>query len=310
MDEENPGWQDFIVTGENSVVKTWLRRGASGWRIDVADELPDGVLAKIHDSIRAEKPDAILLGEVWEDAVVKESYGARRNYALGCSLDSVMNYPLRAAVLDFMHGRGNAYVLRDFLDGQRLNYPEPIYACLMNLMGSHDVERLRTNLCTEVDVRTLPRSVQAGFRADPAAEARGAKLAKLCAAIQFSLPGVPSVYYGDEVGMTGCRDPFNRLPYRAGTFSPLEFYKTLGEIRNNHSVMSTGRATFSACGPDVLIIRRYGEEKNELAAVINRASGARAVYLPCGGRDLLSGEVLPGSFIIAPYTAVMLETQF
>lgn len=307
VDEENPDWQAFVVTGADSVVRSWLRRGASGWRLDVADELPDDVLAKIRAAAKAEKPDAVILGEVWEDAVLKESYGGRRSYALGTSLDSVMNYPLRAAVLDFMHGRLTAYGLRDFLDGQRLNYPPPMYACLMNLMGSHDVERLRTNLCTDVDVKTLPRAVQAAFRAEPAAVERAARLEKLCAAIQFSLPGVPSVYYGDEVGMAGCRDPFNRLPFREGERSPLAFYRKLGEIRNRISVMSTGAAQFSACGADVLLIRRYGA--GETVTAVNRAGDGRNVSLPFGGVDLLTGARCPKELTLPPYGAVIIQAE-
>ena len=128
---------------------TWLRRGAAGWRLDVADELPDEVLAMIRRAAKEEKPDALVLGEVWEDAVLKESYGARRNYALGYSLDSVMNYPLRTAILDFIHGGTSSYELRDFLIGQQMNYPRPLYYSLMNLLGSHDVERLRSALAAD-----------------------------------------------------------------------------------------------------------------------------------------------------------------
>jgi len=308
VNEEDPGWQDFVVTGQNSVVKTWLRRGASGWRLDVADELPDDVLALIRRAAREEKPDAVILGEVWEDAVIKESYGKRRDYALGRSLDSVMNYPLRAAVLDFMHGRCDAFALRDFLDGQRLNYPAPLYRCLMNLMGSHDVERLRTNLSAELDVKTLPRSEQAVFAASPEADQRAAKLERLCAAIQFSLPGVPSIYYGEERGMTGARDPFNRLPFREGTYPALEFYKKLSAIRRGFSVMSTGDAGFSACGRDVLLIRRFGGG-HELLTAVNRAPESRPVYTLRPGKDLLTGEAVPAGFVIPPYTAAIIELE-
>ncbi|MGX8692829.1 MAG: alpha-amylase family glycosyl hydrolase, partial [Clostridia bacterium] len=78
VDERNAAWQDFVVSGKHSVVREWLRRGAAGWRLDVADELPDEVLALIRRAAKEEKPDAPILGEVWEDAVLKESYGSRR----------------------------------------------------------------------------------------------------------------------------------------------------------------------------------------------------------------------------------------
>ena len=128
------------------MVRTWLRRGAAGWRLDVADELPDDTLAKIRAAVKEEDPDAVVLGEVWEDAITKFSYGSRRKYALGSALDTVMNYPFRSAVLDFFCFRSDAWALKGFLLTQRLNYPLPMYYALMNLLSSHDVERARTAL--------------------------------------------------------------------------------------------------------------------------------------------------------------------
>ena len=112
VEEENPAWQEFVITGQDSVIRTWLREGASGWRLDVADELPDDVLELIRTAVKEESPDHVLLGEVWEDAIEKESYGTRRTYALGRALDTVMNYPLRNAVLAFLSGEGTAEELK------------------------------------------------------------------------------------------------------------------------------------------------------------------------------------------------------
>ena len=109
----------------------------------------DGIAAK------AEKSDSVIIGEVWEDAVTKNSYGKMRNYALGYSLDSVMNYPFRSAVIDFALGKKTAFELRDFLLGQYHNYPQPMYRCLMNLLGSHDVERLHTAACRIISSTTM-----------------------------------------------------------------------------------------------------------------------------------------------------------
>lgn len=257
VDENNHRWQDFVITGKNSVVKTWLNRGAAGWRLDVADELPDNVLALIRKAAKEAKPDAPILGEVWEDAVLKESYGTRRNYALGYSLDSVMNYPLRNALLDFCHGRISAYGLRDFLISQQMNYPLPMYYSLMNLLGTHDIERIRTALATEITVKSLPREEQLKLRFSDEALERAMTLEKLCAAVQFAIPGVPSIYYGDEQGMCGVGDPFNRMPFREGEKELHDYYANLSTRRNSTPILSTGKVQYAAASSNVLTVLRY-----------------------------------------------------
>ena len=311
VEEKNPTWQDMVVTGRDSVVKSWLRRGASGWRLDVADELPDEVLSLIRKAAKEEKPDAPILGEVWEDPVIKESYGSRRNYALGNSLDSVMNYPFRAAVLDFAHWRRDAYALRDFLRSQQMNYPQPLYYSLMNLLGSHDVDRLRSALATDVTIRDLSREEQLRIGFSPERLDRAVVLEKLCAAIQFAVPGVPSIYYGDEQGMCGVCDPFNRGPFRYGDRELHDCYAALAAKRNAAPALSTGFAQFMAATPDVLLILRWTEdgkdafglpaEDGAYLAVVNRANVAAKYTADCtaAGKGHVSG-------VIAPCTAEIL----
>ena len=306
VDEENPVWQDFVITGKDSVVKTWLRRGASGWRLDVADELPDDVLSLIRKSSKEEKPDAVILGEVWEDCVLKESYGYRRNYALGYSLDTVMNYPFRSHVLAFLHGYIDAYALRDFLDDQRYNYPEPLYYSLMNLLSSHDVERMRTYLAADFDVNSVNRAKQIAWEPTEEALQRASMLERLGAVIQFTVPGVPDIYYGDEVGMSGCRDPFNRAFFHEEEYSPLEHYRALAALRNGDEVLRTGDASFSAYGNDVILIHRFNDT-DEYVIAVNRAKEPRPVKLPISGTDLLTGETVPQEFDASPMTAYIIR---
>ena len=303
VDETNPKWQNFVITGQDSVVKTWLRRGASGWRLDVADELPDDVLALIRKSAKAEKKDALVLGEVWEDAVIKESYGGRRNYALGYSLDTVMNYPFRSAVLRFAHGWLDAYALRDFLIGQQMNYPKPMYYSLMNLLGSHDVERLRSALASDCVIKDLSREEQRKLSFSQDALEKALVREKYCAAIQFAIPGVPSIYYGDEQGMCGVCDPFNRLPFKEGRSDLHDCYAALAEKRNSSAALSTGEAVFMAASADVLVILRYissGQDAFGLPAdndawliAINRGEKAFTYEADCSasGHGLVKGHV-------------------
>ena len=289
VDERNSDWQDYVVTGKDSVVRHWLRRGAAGWRLDVADELPDEVLSLIRKAVKEENSDAPIIGEVWEDAVIKESYGSRRNYALGHSLDSVMNYPFRTAVLSFLRGHMDAYGLRDFLIGQQSNYPRPMYYSLMNLLGSHDVDRLRSALSVDFDIRALSREEQLRINFNQPALERALKMEKLAAAIQFAVPGVPSVYYGDEQGMCGVCDPFNRQPFKEGERELFEYYRTLAAQRNSADAMSVGEAEFMAASSNVLMILRY----------VNR--GLDALGLPAEDGAYLT--VVNRSFEAVPYSA-------
>ena len=297
VDECNPAWQEKIITGPKSVVKQWLRRGASGWRLDVADELPDSVLRLIRLAAKEEKPDAPIIGEVWEDAVIKESYGGRRDYALGNSLDSVMNYPFRTAVLDFLHFRIDARALRDFLKAQRMNYPEPMYYSLMNLLGSHDVERLKSALATDVIIKSLPREEQVRIFFPEKDLERAVRLEKLGAALQFVVPGVPSIYYGDEQGMEGVGDPFNRAPFREGDSELYKYYVNLSELRRSDPVFSEGEAVFAASSGDILTVLRYDARREKRSqsiflTVINRgAEEGFCADLDCVGLGVYRGTI-------------------
>lgn len=289
VNEYDPAWQKYVVTGRNSVVRQWLRRGSSGWRLDVADELPDEVLELIRQAAKTEKPDSVILGEVWEDAVLKESYGSRRRYALGTALDSVMNYPFRTAVLDFLHGRITAFGLSDFLNAQQLHYPAPLYRSLMNLLGSHDVERLRNALASSHIWKEFSREEQLSLEASLTAGDwnRADRLERLALSIQFSIPGVPSIYYGDELAMTGTGDPFNRRPFLQNDFlseeaaALREYVRELARRRREHPALREGDAIFLASDPDVLLIlRRAGKER--MLTVVNRAEEERdyVLWLP------------------------------
>jgi len=265
--ETDRNWQKFAVSGEDSVIRHWIRCGAGGWRLDVADELPDEIIDLMRSSVKSADPDALLLGEVWEDATTKISYGIRRRYALGDGLDSVMNYPFRVAMLDFVLWRKNAAEFRDFLIGQRLNYPAPMYRCLMNLLGSHDTARLRSVLGSGTDGSALSREQQAAFTLTPEQNALGRERQKLCAAVQFSLPGMPCVYYGDEEGMQGLLDPFCRGTYRPADDSLRAYYAELAAARRESPALRCGDAAFASQGENVVFILRYCGECAKLIAV-------------------------------------------
>ena len=246
------------------------------------------MLSLIRDSAKAEKSCCAIIGEVWEDAVLKVSYGHRRNYALGYSLDSVMNYPFRRAVISFARGETDAFALRDFLLSQQHNYPMPMYMALMNLLSSHDVERLHSALGADCELKSLDRASQAAFRLTPEQSEKADRLQMLCAAIQYCVPGVPCLYYGDEECLDGAGDPFNRAPFEPSGCGLHNFYAELGKTRNGSEALRAGSARFFAPSPDVLIILREAENDRVLCVVNRGKSDFRLLdYSFAPGKDCI-----------------------
>lgn len=238
--EENESYREYIC-GENGILRKWLKAGASGWRLDVADELPDVFLDDVRKAVKSENKNAIIIGEVWEDATNKEAYGARRRYLLGEQLDSVMNYPFCDAVLNFIRFQ-NADAFFDGVMSIIENYPPQVVNVLMNHIGTHDTERAITRLAGP-DPEGYGRQWQHEHNKLSVYDyLKGISMLKLASLIQFTLPGVPSVYYGDEVGMQGMKDPFNRgcMEWKEQNEELLKWYKRLGEIRRGTKVFKDG----------------------------------------------------------------------
>lgn len=311
VDETRGEWIDFVIEGENSVFATWIGRGASGMRLDVADELPDETIEKMRARLKHISQENLLLGEVWEDATTKQSYGRPRTYALGRGLDSVMNYPFAIAVTEFLQGKSDAAKFKQFLVGQNQNYPKDMYYCLMNLLSSHDIARIRTMLGAKPDTHSMTREQQAHFVVSEQQDTQGAKLQKLAAGIQFVLPGMPCVYYGDEVGMHGLLDPFNREPYQIRDKEMKKYYKRLIELRQKNDAFKTGNCVFYEQGKDLIGILRYcidgkdafGDPAKDgmFLTLVNRGNEPQSIAV-----DLFAGEEL----MKEKHVAAMREMEF
>ena len=275
VNELEPSYRRFIINGPDSVIKHWLRKGASGWRLDVADELPGEFVQEMYRELKRTDPDAVLIGEVWEDASRKESYGVMREYLLGKELDSVINYPFRSAVLDFLTGRCEAELALRRLASLSENYPPPYYFSTMNVLGTHDVPRALTLLGDAAPEERLTKLEQARYQLPPEARRLAAARLKLAALIQFTSPGVPCVYYGDEAGAEGHSDPQNRrpFPWESEDAELTAWYRELAELRRQEPVLQTGRWIPLPAGPDIFAFgRRTDAGRDGLADLLTDAA--------------------------------------
>lgn len=240
--ELDPGYLDYQVTGVNSTVRQWMRRGISGWRLDVADELPDEFLIALKQAVREENPEALLLGEVWEDASNKIAYGVRRQYLMGRSLDSVTNYPFRNAMIAFLTGQQTGYETYRHMMSLYEHYPKGQFYALMNMTGSHDTMRLLTQLAQPPEPDTMTEYQRGEYRLGAEQLELGLTRVKLFALLQFTHPGMPAIYYGDEVGMQGYADPYNRGPYPWGREREelRDYFRHLAQARRQMTELTGG----------------------------------------------------------------------
>lgn len=314
VEETESSYVDFAVTGPDSVAKYWLRQGAKGWRLDVADELPDEFIRQFRSSIKETDPDSVLIGEVWEDASRKVSYGKLRKYLGGEELDSAMNYPFRDIVLAFITGRKEAAATHQALMSLYENYPLQNFYAMMNLIGSHDVPRVLTLLGEAPPADTLTIGDQSRYTLPEDKRKLAVARLKLASLWQMTFPGVPCVYYGDEAGAQGYKDPFNRgtYPWENENKELLAWYKKVIGLRHKYDVLKTGEwHCLYAEGAVYGYVRRiansrdvFGRVKEDGVAVIllNRSID-KAVTLSLDIRPWCSGpliDVLQGETEIQP----------
>lgn len=297
--EMDESYLDFIIRNEDSVVAHWLRAGADGFRLDVADELPDEFISMLRGRLKEINPDALLLGEVWEDASNKESYGRRRRYFTGGELDSVMNYPFRKAIIDYVCGIDNGKAFTETVMTIAENYPKGVVDLLMNMLSTHDTPRILSQLSPESFPKQ--RAQAAGFRMSDEARSIAEKRLRLASFIQFTLPGMPCIYYGDEIGTEGLYDPFCRGYFdwdRAENNSLLNYFRSLAELRCRQSVLSQGDISMEYLGGGLTAMTR--EAKGEVfRAYFN--TGAPVTLDLCG-------ECLFSSYTSIQDTKITLDT--
>lgn len=289
--EEDPNYRNFIC-GEGGVIDTWLNLGASGFRLDVADELPDDFIEDIRKAIKAHGPEYCLLGEVWEDASTKHAYGSRRTYLLGKGLDSVMNYPFRNAALGFVHGQRMEQVAEQILSICD-HYPAPALHTMMNFMSTHDTERALTAIGDEPSVGR-DRYWQSGRRLTGTLYEHALQQMRLAYALIFTLPGVPSIYYGDEVAMQGYRDPFNRgyFDWNSTEHRLIPQLRKLAQLRQTCDAFKDGHLELVTARGNVLHFRRVGKTQTA-EVVLNR--GQRLLCTNVFGRP---AEISPLGFTV------------
>ena len=282
VNENNVSFNNYIC-GDDGVVARYMNMGIAGWRIDVADELPDEFLENITAAAKKADSRALILGEVWENAATKYSYGKLRHYLCGKQLDSVMNYPLKNAVIEFIK-TGNVNAV-DFVVRRLINdYPKRVVDALMNIIDTHDTVRALTEFGEFDDVSTKDKRSAAVIKNYAAA----VKKLKQAAVLQYFLPGVPSLYYGDEAGMYGFEDPFNRRCYPWGMEDGelVAFYRRMGRVRrSNADILSSGEYERIPSARSVYAFKRISGA-GTLSIIVN-ASDADCV-LPVRSLDLLS----------------------
>lgn len=276
--EDEPSYMDYILRNEDSVIRHWLRCGASGYRLDVVDELPDVFLDTLRIVVKSVDEDAAIIGEVWEDASTKISYGQKRRYLDGRQLDSVMNYPLRTGILDFLKSRSSGTEFATLIDQLKSNYPETVFYGLMNFLSTHDTPRILTVV------------------SEGETQEEGTQILFLALLLWAFLPGIPCIYYGDEIGMAGGKDPFNRACFQPELADRAiqVFYKRILSFRRQTE--ETEGFVFQSyrsgnAGEGFFSFHREGSHCRLLAGV---NAGDEPVLLPL---DLKKGETI-GDFII------------
>ena len=292
-----------LVFGKNGVVEKWQKLGADGWRLDVVDELPIDFVNLLIKKIKSVNKDALVIGEVWEDASTKVSYGELRPYLLGDQLDGTMNYPFMNAIIAYVRD-GDEKFFKDTVQSILENYPKETVYCLMNSLGTHDTVRI-INALSDVRAHGWSKTHKLGYKLPDSEYEKAKKKLYLASVLQFTLPGIPSIFYGDEAGLQGFDDPINRRPYPWGSEDKeiLAHYKKLGRIRReNRAVFSGG---FNMRDENGLVAYERASGDDEILIAVNAGADDKTLLINKEYTSLYNNkeykdvvDVPGGSFVI------------
>ena len=266
-----------LVFGKNGVVEKWQKLGADGWRLDVVDELPIDFVNLLIKKIKSVNKDALVIGEVWEDASTKVSYGELRPYLLGDQLDGTMNYPFMNAIIAYIRD-GDEKFFKDTVQSILENYPKETVYCLMNSLGTHDTVRI-INALSDVRAHGWSKTHKLGYKLPDIEYEKAKKKLYLASVLQFTLPGIPSIFYGDEAGLQGFDDPINRRPYPWGSEDKeiLTHYKKLGRIRReNRAIFSGG---FNMRDENGLVAYERADGDDEILIAVNAGVDDKTLFI-------------------------------
>ena len=301
LNHSNENCRHFF-TAKGGVIEKYIKKGIDGWRLDVADELSDEFLDELRETAKAANPKAIVIGEVWENAADKVAYSKRRRYFRGKQLDSVMNYPFKNALIEYIRS-GNSDILYNELTDIYSSYPVQVSNVLMNLLGTHDTERILTVLS---DDEPMGKNIDeiAYSKLSHEQKQTAIRRLKVASAIQYTVYGFPSVFYGDEVGIEGYGDPFCRKPFPWHDISVelQEHYKKLGMIRRENDAFNGGDFKIIDHKAGLFSFKRTKGE-NDIYVCANVADTAQRVVLNGEYMDLLSNTLHNKETTLQPMTA-------
>lgn len=288
-------------TDKGGVIEKYIKKGIGGWRLDVADELSDEFLDELRRTAKEANPEAIVIGEVWENAADKVAYSKRRRYFRGKQLDSVMNYPFKNALIEYIRS-GDSDILYNELTDIYSSYPVQVNNVLMNLLGTHDTERILTVLS---DDNPMGKNIDeiAYSKLTHEQKQTAIKRLKVASAIQYTVYGFPSVFYGDEVGIEGYGDPFCRkpFPWHNISYDLQDHYKKLGKIRRENDVFAGGDFKIVEHKGGLLSYKR-SKNSSEIYVCSNVADTAQRVFLDGEYIDLLSDTLHSKETTLQPMT--------
>ena len=252
-----------------NVVTYWINEfNIDGWRLDAADEVGHDFWKQLRKVVKQTKSDALLTGEIWHFT---------SSYISGDEWDTIMNYNFRTAVVDYIatHSISATDFVHEFEYTRGVSHAKT-HQILWNLIDSHDTGRFLH--CADENKTAL----------------------KLAAALQMITPGMPMIYYGDEVGMTGGNDPDCRRGMlwdeEKQDLDMLKWYKTLIQIRKSHPCIIEGGRTYLTVENDTdLIIFKAFDEKEELYIILHNGENTVSVNSLKGKTNLLTNETFDGN---------------